>query len=119
MELLLPLAFLAVLWVLLIRPQQKQRKAQDAARRSLAVGDDVVTVGGLHGRIVDLPRDDAMDLLVCPGEDEADDVVLRYERAALGRIVHRAAEDADADTPGADDGVDEADDAPASDEDDT
>lgn len=94
MELLLPLAFLAVLWVLLIRPQQKQRKTQEAARRSLAVGDDVVTIGGLHGRVVDLPRDDAMDLLVCPGEDEAQDVVLRYERAALGRIVHRANEDA-------------------------
>jgi preprotein translocase subunit YajC len=92
-ELLLPLAFLAVLWVLLIRPQQKQRKAQEAARRSLAVGDDIVTIGGLHGRVVDLPRDDAMDLLVCPGEDEAQDVVLRYERAALGRIVHRADED--------------------------
>ncbi|MFU8839313.1 MAG: preprotein translocase subunit YajC [Nitriliruptoraceae bacterium] len=117
MELLLPLAFLAVLWVLLIRPQQKQRKAQDAARRSLAVGDDVVTIGGLHGRVVDLPRDDAMDLLVCPGEEEADDVVLRYERAALGRIVHRAADDADADTPGGDD--DAAEDTPASDEDDT
>jgi preprotein translocase subunit YajC len=94
-ELLLPLAFLAVLWVLLIRPQQKQRKAQDAARRSLAVGDDIVTIGGLHGRVVDLPRDDAMDLLVCPGEDGSDDVVLRYERAALGRIVHRANEDVD------------------------
>jgi preprotein translocase subunit YajC len=92
-ELLLPLAFLAVLWVLLIRPQQKQRKAQETARRSLAVGDDIVTIGGLHGRVVDLPRDDAMDLLVCPGEDESDDVVLRYERAALGRIVHRAGED--------------------------
>lgn len=103
MELLLPLAFLAVLWVLLIRPQQKQRKAQEAARTSLAVGDDVVTIGGLHGRVVDLPRDDAMDLLVCPGEDDADDVVLRYERAALGRIVHRADDGADEDATDATD----------------
>lgn len=94
MELLLPLAFLAVLWLLLIRPQQKQRKAQETARRSLEVGDDIVTIGGLHGRVVELPGDDKMDLLVCPGEDESEDVVLRYERAALGRIVHRADEDA-------------------------
>ncbi|MFP4148801.1 MAG: preprotein translocase subunit YajC [Nitriliruptoraceae bacterium] len=103
MELLLPLAFLAVLWVLLIRPQQKQRKEQEAARRNLAVGDDIVTIGGLHGRVVDLPADATMDLLVCPGEDEAQDVVLRFERAALGRVVHRADEDADA---AADEGAD-------------
>ena len=99
MELLLPLAFLAVLWVLLIRPQQKQRKEQEASRRSLAVGDDVVTIGGLHGQVVDLPGEATMDLLVCPGEDESQDVVLRYERAALGRIVHRAAEDEPEDAP--------------------
>jgi preprotein translocase subunit YajC len=116
-ELLLPLAFLAVLWVLLIRPQQKQRKAQEAARSSLAVGDDIVTIGGLHGRVVDLPRDDAMDLLVCPGEDEAEDVVLRFERAALGRIVHRAGDDESDDEHGDDPEVDASDDASEADED--
>jgi preprotein translocase subunit YajC len=116
-ELLLPLAFLAVLWVLLIRPQQKQRKAQEAARRSLAVGDDIVTIGGLHGRVVDLPRDDAMDLLVCPGEDEAEDVVLRYERAALGRIVHRAADGEEDDDQVDEPELDPSDDASEADED--
>jgi preprotein translocase subunit YajC len=112
-ELLLPLAFLAVLWVLLIRPQQKQRKEQEAARRSLSVGDDIVTIGGMHGRVVDLPGESTMDLLVCPGEDESQDVVLRYERAALGRVVHRAdeddvAEEAPADDPEDGDGKDAA-----------
>lgn len=110
MELLLPLAFLAVLWVLLIRPQQKQRKEQEAARKSLSVGDDIVTIGGMHGRVVDLPGDETMDLLVCPGDDESQDVVLRYERAALGRVVHRAGEDEATDDT-ADDTHDAADDA--------
>jgi len=111
-ELLLPLAFLAVLWVLLIRPQQKQRKEQEASRRSLAVGDDVVTIGGMHGQVVDLPGDATMDLLVCPGEDESQDVVLRYERAALGRIVHRAADDeADDEAPDETDASDDGEDA--------
>lgn len=111
MELLLPLAFLVVLWVLLIRPQQKQRKEQEAARRSLAVGDDIVTIGGLHGRVVDLPTDATMDLLVCPGEEESQDVILRFERAALGRMVHRADEDAadDADDTAEEAGADDGD----------
>jgi preprotein translocase subunit YajC len=80
--LLLPIAFLAVLYLLLIRPQQKRRKEQEHMVRTLEVGDDVVTIGGLHGRVVAL-SDTAMDIAV----DADEDVIVRYERSALGRIV--------------------------------
>jgi preprotein translocase subunit YajC len=80
--LLLPIAFLAVLYLLLIRPQQKRRKEQERMVRTLEVGDDVVTIGGLHGRVVAL-SDTAMDIAV----DADEDVIVRYERSALGRIV--------------------------------
>ncbi|GGI07311.1 preprotein translocase subunit YajC [Egicoccus halophilus] len=78
--LLLPLLFLVVLYLLLIRPQQKRQKAHQRQVADLQVGDDVVTIGGLHGRITAL-SDDAMDLLV------TDDVVLRFQRSALARVV--------------------------------
>lgn len=42
----------AIFYFLLIRPQQKQLKAQKAMLESLKVGDSVVTSGGLHGKIV-------------------------------------------------------------------
>lgn len=81
-SLLLPLAFLGVLYFLLIRPQQKRRKEQEQMVRTLGVGDDIVTIGGLHGRVVAV--DDAtMDIAV----DADEDVILRYERSSLGRIV--------------------------------
>ena len=80
--LLLPIAFLAVLYLLLIRPQQKRRKQQEHMVRTMKVGDDIVTIGGLHGRIVAL-SDDSMDIAV----DADEDVILRYERASLARIV--------------------------------
>lgn len=80
--LLLPLLFLAVLWFLLIRPQQKRRKEQQQMIQALTVGDDVVTVGGLHGRVVGL-GETTMDLAV----DADEDVVVRYERSALARTV--------------------------------
>ena len=80
--LLLPLLFLVVLWMLLIRPQQKRRKEQQRMMRSLNVGDDIITVGGLHARVVALD-DDTMDVAV----DADEDVVLRYERSALARTV--------------------------------
>ena len=40
-----------MMWVLMIRPQQKQRKAQEARIASLKKGDKIVTIGGMHGSI--------------------------------------------------------------------
>jgi preprotein translocase subunit YajC len=80
--LLLPLAFIAVLYLLLIRPQQKRRKEQLSMVSSLEIGDDIVTIGGLHGRVVAL-TDRTMDIEVTADSD----VVLRFERASLGRVV--------------------------------
>jgi preprotein translocase subunit YajC len=79
----LPLVFLAVLYLLLIRPQQKRRKEQQQMIRELQIGDDIVTISGLHGRVVGL-ADDTMDLTV-----DAEGVnVLRFERGSLARIVN-------------------------------
>ncbi len=80
--LLLPLVFLVILYVLLIRPQQKRRKEHQRMVQEVSVGDDIVTIGGLHGRILAL-GDDTMDIAV----DADEDVVMRYERSSLGRIV--------------------------------
>lgn len=44
----------ALLYFVLIRPQNKQRKEQAQLLSSLKKGDKVVTIGGLHGSIVDL-----------------------------------------------------------------
>ncbi|MGE6629100.1 preprotein translocase subunit YajC [Bacillus sp. NPDC077027] len=41
----------AVLYFLLIRPQQKQQKAVRQMQQSLSKGDKIVTIGGLHGEI--------------------------------------------------------------------
>jgi preprotein translocase subunit YajC len=47
-------AMLALIYFVLIRPQNKQRKEQAQLLSSLKKGDKVVTIGGLHGSIVDL-----------------------------------------------------------------
>ncbi|MCC5947398.1 MAG: preprotein translocase subunit YajC [Nitriliruptoraceae bacterium] len=96
--LLLPLVFLAVLYLLLIRPQQKRRKEQESMVRRVAVGDDIVTISGLHGRVIALD-DTTMDLTV----DAQGENVLRFERGSLARIVSEPdevddVEDTDTDT---------------------
>jgi preprotein translocase subunit YajC len=79
--LLLPLVFLFVLYLLLIRPQQKRQKQQQQMVADLQVGDDVVTIGGLHGRVRTL-TDETMDL-----EVDAEGTVLRFQRSSLGRVI--------------------------------
>lgn len=88
--LLLPIAFLALLWFMMIRPQQKRRKEQQAMVSNLAVGSDIVTIGGLHGRVVAL-ADDTMDVAV----DAEEDVIMRFERSSVGRVVKPEIADAD------------------------
>ena len=67
-ELLFPLIFLVLMWVLLVRPQQQRVRRQRELVGSLAVGDEVVTVGGIMGRITGL-EGDHLTLQVAPGVD--------------------------------------------------
>jgi preprotein translocase subunit YajC len=48
---LMMIMMIAVFYFILIRPQQKKQKEQDAWLKSLKKGDDVVTSGGVIGRI--------------------------------------------------------------------
>jgi preprotein translocase subunit YajC len=87
--LVLPLVFLALLYVLLIRPQSKRRKEMTKLIASVGVGDLVATLGGVHGEIVDLD-DTTVDLAVTEDAQGRPDVIIRFDRAAVARIIERA-----------------------------
>jgi preprotein translocase subunit YajC len=46
-----------IFYFLLIRPQQRRQREQEAMLKGLEKGDDVVTAGGLHGKIVGVSDD--------------------------------------------------------------
>jgi preprotein translocase subunit YajC len=48
---LLWVAIIGVFYFFMIRPQQKKQKDQKSFIESLKKGDNVVTIGGLHGRV--------------------------------------------------------------------
>lgn len=48
---LVPIIFLGAFYLFLIRPQQKREKVIRDMRNSLQVGDKVVTIGGIVGKI--------------------------------------------------------------------
>ncbi len=50
-QLLLPLVMIVVLFFVMVRPQMKRAKEQKELMAGLAKGDEVVTVGGVIGRI--------------------------------------------------------------------
>ena len=99
-SLALPILFIGVLYLLLIRPQQKRTKEHRNLVTSISVGDDVVTIGGMHGRVVDL-TEETMDLEV------TDDIILRFQRSSLAKVVRDDLVEAGADD---DDLVDDTDD---------
>jgi preprotein translocase subunit YajC len=51
------LAFVAIFWFLLIRPQRQQQKKHEELLKQLKRGDEVVTAGGIIGRIVHVKDD--------------------------------------------------------------
>jgi preprotein translocase subunit YajC len=76
----LMIGMFAIMYFLIIRPQQKQRREREDLLRAIKKGDRVVTTGGLYGTVVGL-SEHTVTLKV------ADQVKLDFERSAIGRIV--------------------------------
>lgn len=78
------LLFLALLigifYFMLIRPQKRRVDQHRALVESISVGDEVVTIGGLHGTIRSV-TDDEFELEVAPGTN------LRFVKSAIARKV--------------------------------
>ena len=50
-------AIFLIFYVLVIRPQQKQQREREAFLKTAARGDDVITQGGIHGRVLAVDGD--------------------------------------------------------------
>ncbi len=48
---------LGVMYFLLIRPQNKKKKEEKKMREGLMVGDEIITIGGIYGRVISLKED--------------------------------------------------------------
>jgi len=73
-----------VFYFLLIRPQQKKQKQRNLMLNQLKRGDKIVTIGGLHGTIVEL-TDDLVVLRV------NDVTKLTFDRSAISSVTASSA----------------------------
>ena len=46
-----------VMYFLIIRPNKKKQKEEKKMRENLQVGDEIVTIGGIYGRVISLKED--------------------------------------------------------------
>ena len=60
-DLLSTLAIYAVIiggmYFFLFRPQQKKRKQEDEMRQNVKIGDEIVTIGGIVGKVISVKND--------------------------------------------------------------
>ena len=66
---MLPLVLvLVIMYFMLIRPQRKKEKKIQEMRNNLQVGDEIITSGGIIGRVVSLRED---TILIETGSDRS------------------------------------------------
>ena len=69
-------AVFAIMYFMMIRPQQKRQKEVQKMRESLKVGDKVVTAGGIHGKIKEI---DSSSFLI----EIAENVRIRVDKTSV------------------------------------
>lgn len=70
---------IVVFYFFLIRPQQKKKKELENFRSSLKQGDKVITIGGVHGKVLEIT--DTTVLISSEGTK------IRFEKSAISQTV--------------------------------
>ncbi len=71
--------FIGIMYFFMIRPQKKQQKAEAKMRAELQIGDEIITIGGIYGRVVSL-KDDSIVI-----ESSGDRSKLQVTRTAVAQ----------------------------------
>jgi preprotein translocase subunit YajC len=70
----------AVLYFIMIRPQMKRQKETKAMLEALAVGDEVVTIGGIMGKVTAL-KDAVVTVEISAGTE------VQLQKAAITTVL--------------------------------
>lgn len=70
----------ALMYFMMIRPQKKKDKEIKQMRDSLAIGDEVITIGGIHGKIVKV-NDEVVTLEMTHAKQR-----LEFSKWAIGSV---------------------------------
>ena len=79
-SLLLPVLMIGVVYLMMIRPQQKKQKVWAQMLSDLKTGDKITTTGGIRGTILSL-KDDALIIRVAP-----DGIKIEVVKSAIASV---------------------------------
>lgn len=83
-NILILVVFIAAMYFIMIRPQQKAQKKRQAMINDVQPGAEVITIGGLHGTIAAVNKEArTFDL-------DAEGVILVFELSAIRQVVKEA-----------------------------
>ena len=80
-QLIILVAMFALLWLFLIMPSRRRAQAQRQLIASVEVGDEILTVGGLYGRVDSVSGDDELLVEIAP------ETQVRVARRAVAAVM--------------------------------
>lgn len=72
---------MVILWVVMIAPKRKQDKSRQQMLDGMKRGDEIQTIGGIIGKVVE-PREDRVLVKV----DESSNTKIWFSRTAIARV---------------------------------
>ena len=86
--LIMMIAMVAIFYFLMIRPENKKKKKMEEMRNSLSIGEEIVTIGGIIGKVVQVTED---TITFETGEDR---VRIQTKKWAISTTARMEAEEA-------------------------
>jgi len=77
------IAIFAIMYFLLIRPQQKKLKEHKAMVEALRRGDQVITQGGIFGKVIKVKEGEEVELEIAEG------VKVRVVRSTIQQVINK------------------------------
>lgn len=78
-NLIMIVLMIGVFYFFMIRPQMKKQKELKKFRENLAIGDKIVTIGGIHGKILEIAES---TILV-----SSEGTKMRFDKSAIAQSV--------------------------------
>ncbi len=74
--------FFGALWLFFFRPNSKKKKKEAEMKKNAQVGDQIITIGGIAGRIIAV-REDSDAIVLETGSDRSKIMIKRW---AIGSV---------------------------------
>lgn len=81
MNYLAPVVFIAIIYFMMIRPQKKREKAQKDMRAGLKVGDQIMSIGGIVGKIVKVQED---SVVIETGDNKSR---ITFDKVGIAKVI--------------------------------